>query len=265
MPFASINNVQLHYQIDGDSKAPWLVLSNSLSTNLDMWLPQLPALCERFHVLRYDTRGHGQSSVPAGPYTIAQLGSDVIGLMDHVGIDRAHFCGLSMGGMTGMWLASHHAKRIDRLALCNTAALIAPAELWNTRIDKVNQEGMQAIVPSVLDRWFTLEFLATAPRQVALVGAMLQSTPAAGYTACCAAIRDMDQRDALPTIEARTLVIAGARDRSTPPADGRFIAKQIRGAQYVELRAAHLSNWEVAEQFSSHLQAFLADASAARG
>ena len=261
MPFVSVNDVQLHYQVDGDAHAPWLILSNSLGTNLDMWLPQMPSLREKFHVLRYDTRGHGQSSIPPGPYSIAQLGADVIALMDHFGIDRAHFCGLSMGGMTGMWLATHHAQRIDRLALCNTAALIAPPELWNARIDKVNVEGMKAIVPAVLDRWFTLEFLATAPRQIAVVGAMLHSTAAAGYIACCAAIRDMDQRAALPTISAPTLVIAGAHDRSTPPADGRFIAQQIAGAQYVELRAAHMSNWEVAEQFSSHLHAFLAGTS----
>ena len=157
---------KLHYQLDGADDAPLLVLSNSLGTTLDMWLPQMPALLEHFRVLRYDTRGHGQSEVTPGPYTIAQLGNDVLALLDHVQAPRAHFCGLSMGGMTGIWLGIHAPDRIDRLVLCNTSAAIGVPEVWNARIAQVRQGGMPVIIDTVLERWFTNDFLAHAPAQV---------------------------------------------------------------------------------------------------
>ena len=147
MPMLDTGKGKLHYQLEGDSEAPVLVLSNSLGTTLDMWSPQMPALLEHFRVLRYDTRGHGQSEVTPGPYTIAQLGADVVSLIDHLKITRAHFCGLSMGGMTGMWLGIHAADRIDKLVLCNTSAAIGVPEMWNTRIAQVRQDGMQSVIP----------------------------------------------------------------------------------------------------------------------
>jgi 3-oxoadipate enol-lactonase len=257
MPFIDINGARLHYEVDGQDDAPWLILSNSLGTHLGMWNPQMPALRSRFRVLRYDTRGHGMSAVPKGPYSVEQLGRDVVALMDELGIARAHFCGLSMGGMTGMWLGVHAGERIDRLVLCNTSALIGPAEVWNTRIAKVNSEGMDAIVQAVIDRWFTPAYQQRATQDIAQVREMLLQTPAEGYTANCAAVRDMDQRADVANIKAPTLVIGGTHDLATPAKDGKAVADSIPGARYVELDAAHLSNWEQAERFTATLIDFL--------
>lgn len=257
MPFFDTGTGRLYYELDGPDDAPVLVLSNSLGTTMAMWLPQLPALTEHFRVLRYDTRGHGQSDVTPGPYSIALLGRDVLSLMDGLKIPRAHFCGLSMGGMTGIWLGVHAPTRIDRLVLCNTTAAIGLPEVWNTRIDKVRQDGMDSIVDSVLERWFTADFLAHAPAQVERVKQMLRTTPAEGYVANCAAVRDMNQRADLGTIATPTLVIGGKHDKATPPEHGELIARAIPGAKYVELNAAHLSNWEVAQAFTLQLLAFL--------
>lgn len=257
MPFLDTGKGKLHYELDGDINAPLLVLSNSLGTTLDMWLPQMPALVEHFRVLRYDTRGHGQSDVTPGPYTIAQLGSDVLALLDSLKVQRAHFCGLSMGGMTGIWLGVHAPHRIGRLVLCNTSAAIGVPEVWNARIAQVRQGGMPSVIPTVLERWFTDDFLAHAPAQVERVKTMLANTSVEGYVANCAAVRDMDQRADLGRIVAPTLVIGGKHDKSTPPEHGELIAKSIPGARYVELNAAHLSNWEVAQAFTQQVQNFL--------
>ena len=257
MPFYETGTGRLHYELDGPEQAPVLVLSNSLGTNLSMWLPQLPELSEHFRVLRYDTRGHGGSDVSQGPYTIAQLGGDVISLLDGLKIERAHFCGLSMGGMTGIWLGVYAPSRIDRLALCKTSAAIGVPEIWNTRITKVKQDGIESIIESVLERWFTPGFLAHAPAQVDRVRKMLLETSVDGYVANCAAVRDMDQRSNLTSITAPTLVIGGKHDKSTPPEHGELISRAIKGSRYVELNAAHLSNWEVAQAFTQTLVEFL--------
>jgi 3-oxoadipate enol-lactonase len=267
MPFANLGNekngkavtgpVRLHYLLEGRPGAPVLVLSNSLGTNLSMWEPQMPALLEKFQVLRYDGRGHGQSSVTPGPYNIAQLAGDVAALMDYLEIGRAHFCGLSMGGMIGMWLGTHLGRRLDRLVLSNTAAKIGTTDGWNARIARVQGEGMAAIVPGVVDVWFTRDFQNYAQLQVGRVRDMLLTSPPQGYVANCAAVRDMDQRDAIAAVAVPTLVIAGRHDTSTPPEAGRFVADKIPGARFVELNAAHLSNWEVAQAFTSQLLNFL--------
>jgi 3-oxoadipate enol-lactonase len=162
-----------------------------------------------------------------------------------------------MGGMTGMWLGIHAPNRIDRLALCNTSAAIGLPEVWNARISKVRQEGMASVIDTVLERWFTPDFLAHAPAQVERVRRMLADTPVEGYVANCAAVRDMDQRAELPQIAAPTLVIAGRHDKSTPPEHGELIARAIPGAQYVVLNAAHLSNWEAAQAFTQNVLDFL--------
>jgi 3-oxoadipate enol-lactonase len=257
MAFFENGNLRTRYEVEGDDKAPWLILSNSLGTGLEMWAPQMPALLKHFRVLRYDTRGHGQSGVTPGPYTIAQLGGDVIALMDHLKIGRAHFCGLSMGGMIGMWLGAERPDRIDRLVLANTAAKIGAPELWNARIGKVDSEGMASIVPGVLERWFTQDYLQRAQQEIDPVRDMLLATSPAGYTANCAAVRDRDQREGLGDIEAPTLVIGGAHDLATPPQDSRLVADRIPGARYIELPAAHLSNWELPAEFTGQLIGFL--------
>ncbi len=259
MHVAPVAGTRLHYRFDGDRAAPVVVLSNSLGTTLDMWEPQAAALAERHCVLRYDTRGHGQSEVPPGPYTIDVLGRDVIALLDHLGIARAAFCGLSLGGMTGMWLGVHAPQRIARLVLANTSACMGAPAAMDERIAAVTAGGVAAIAPAVLGRWFTPEFAAREPARVAAVKAMLESSPAAGYVACCHAIRDMDQRGDLPRIGAPTLVVAGTHDTSTPPSAGRFLAERIPGARYAELPAAHLSNVEAAAAFNAALTAFLAE------
>ncbi|KAA0180770.1 3-oxoadipate enol-lactonase [Cupriavidus cauae] len=260
MPFADLSDVRLHYQLDGDPSLPVLVLSNSLGTNFDMWQPQIAAFTQHFHVLRYDTRGHGRSSVPAGPYTVAQLGGDVIALLDTLQIERAHFCGLSMGGITGMWLGLNHAARLNKLVLCNTAAYIGPPENWTNRAAAVERDGVGSIAAAVVDRWLTPDFAAAHPERVQQLRAMLSATDAAGYAANCRAIRDNDLRADIHRIAVPTLVIAGSGDIPTPPSDGRYMAETIPGASYVELEAAHLSNLQQVERFTQAVVDFLTGA-----
>jgi len=254
----SVQHERFNCRLDGRADAPVVVLSNSLGTNLAMWDEQLPALTQRFRVLRYDQRGHGASSVTPGPYTIAQLGRDVLGLLEALKIQRVHFCGLSMGGMTGMWLAVNAADRIDRLVLANTTPKIGTPEVYDARIETVRKGGLAVVADVVIERWFTKNFRARAPEAVARIRAMLMATPAEGYMAACGAIRDMDQREAIRSIRNPTLVISGTHDVATPPADGRRIAESIAGARYTELDASHISNIEANERFTAELTAFLA-------
>lgn len=258
MPYAELSDVRLHYQLDGDEHLPVLVLSNSLGTNFGMWDPQVPAFTQHFRVLRYDTRGHGQSSVPQGPYTIGQLGGDVIGLLDHLGIGKASFCGLSMGGITGMWLGVNQPQRLDKLVLCNTAAYIGPPENWTNRAAAVERDGVASIAAAVVDKWLTPAYAAQQPALVASLKSMLGASPAAGYAANCLAVRDADLRGEIHKIDLPTLVIAGSGDLPTPPRDGVFLAQTIPGAHYVELDAAHISNLEQVEPFSRVVLDFLA-------
>lgn len=258
MPFTDVADARLHYRFDGPASAPVVMLSNSLGTDLSMWDSQMPALTARYRVLRYDTRGHGQSTVTPGPYTIEGLANDTLTLLDALAIERVHFCGLSMGGMIGQWLGAHAPERVDNLILCNTTARIGAPEAYDTRIDNVRKGGMASVVDAVLTRWYTPTFTGACPEAVAKTRALLLATPPDGYVACCAAIRDMDQRVSAHAIAAATLVIAGTHDVATPPTDGRSLADSISGAQYVELPAAHLSNIEAAEAFNAALLKFLA-------
>lgn len=246
-----------HACVEGPADAPVLVLSNSLGTHLGLWDGQLSALTTRFRVLRYDTRGHGSSPLTTPSLSMAMLGGDVLALLDSLKIERAHFCGLSMGGMTGMWLGVHAPERIDRLVLANTAPRIGTADIWNARIAAVRQGGMGAIADAVLERWFSAGFRARAPDAVGRIAAMLTATPSEGYRACCAAIRDTDLWPAVAAIRSPTLVIAGRHDVATPAAEGRKLAERIAGARYVEIDAAHISNVEAADRFTAELLGFL--------
>ncbi len=257
MPEIDIHGERFHYRFDGPADAPVLVLTHSLGTDLELWQPQVEAFSRRFRVLRHDCRGHGGSVVSPTGYGIDRLGRDVLGLLDGLGIARAHHCGLSMGGMVGLWLGINAPERLERLVLSNTAAKIGSAELWNNRIAQVEQDGMAAVTLPVLERWFTADFRAAAPDRVERVAALLRACPAAGYAASCAAIRDMDFRDHVGRIRVPTLVIAGTDDTATPPEDGRFLAGRIEGARYVELPAPHLSNIETPERFAEAVLAFL--------
>jgi 3-oxoadipate enol-lactonase len=258
MPFLESSGARLHYRLDGKPHAPAIVFSNSLGTNLSMWDPQIPALHDAFRILRYDTRGHGLSAAPHGPYTYDQLGRDVIALLDAAQIPRATFCGLSMGGQTGIWLGAHAPERFERLVLCNTGARIGSPEIWNTRIAAIQAGGMPAIVPTTIERWFTSRFISEAPEEIAAVRMMLLNTPPQGYAACCEAIRDADLTALASRAKAPTLVISGSHDPATPAAQGRLLASLIPGARFVELDAAHLSNIEAEPKFTAALLDFLA-------
>jgi 3-oxoadipate enol-lactonase len=257
MPFARLSDVRLHYRIDGEAASPPLLLSNSLGTSLAMWEPQMSALAARFRVVRYDSRGHGQSEVTPGPYTIDQLAKDALALLDALSIARAHVCGLSMGGGVAMWLGIHAPDRVDRLVLANTGAKIGTPDMWNARIDAVRGGGTAAIASAVLARFFTPQAVAQPTPLIEQVRKTFEATSAEGYVACCAAVRDMDQRHLLARIHAPTLVITGSDDVSTPPENGRYIADHVRRAHYVELAAPHLSNIQAASAFTHAVLQFL--------
>ena len=258
MPFLELGAMRLHYRWDGPENAPVVVLSNSLGTDLTMWDAQAAAWSRSFRVLRYDTRGHGRSLVTPGPYRMEQLGSDVVALLGSLEVERAHFCGLSMGAQTGMWLAANAPERLGKLVLANTGAKIGSPESWASRMKAVEKGGMASVVPQVMERWFTSAFHKEKPEKVAAVGRLLESTSPDGYLANCAAVRDFDYREAVKKIALPTLVIAGSADTSTPPVDGRYLAEQIAGARYLELAAAHLSNIEDEARFTREVADFLA-------
>jgi 3-oxoadipate enol-lactonase len=257
MPILKSGEARIHYALEGQSGTPVLVFSNSLGANHSMWDPQAAAFRKRFRVLRYDTRGHGQSSSTSGPYSIEQLARDVIALLDALDLGRVRFCGLSMGGMIGMWLGVNAPERLSKLVLCNTAAKIGTSEFWNARIDAVQKNGMKSISSAVIERWFTPSFRRKAPEAISSTLKMIEEANPEGYAACCAAVRDFDFREQLRNIHIPALVIAGAHDPATPPADGRFLVDQIPGARYAELNSAHLSNIEDHDRFNREITAFL--------
>jgi 3-oxoadipate enol-lactonase len=256
MPFVEVGNLRAHYEL-AESDNPVLMFSNSLGTDISMWERQLPELSQCFRVLRYDTRGHGQSSVTPGEYTIEQLGRDAVSILDYLGLDRVHFCGLSMGGMIGIWLGIHAPDRVHRLVLSNTAARIGTQEMWNSRIAMVHNDGMKPVAAAVIERWLTPEFRSSFPQETARAQRMLENSPPAGYAACCAAVRDMDQRDEVAKIKIPTLIIYGTKDPVSPVSDSEFLHTQIEGSELVGLAAAHLSNVEQPDAFTKTVNDFL--------
>jgi 3-oxoadipate enol-lactonase len=241
-----------------------LLLSNSLGATRAMWDPQVPVLAERFRVVTYDTRGHGRSPVPAGPYTIDDLADDVVALLDTLGVDRVHMAGLSLGGMTAMRLAARDPERVDRLALLCTAVQL-DGSVYADRAVAVRAQGAASIAPAVVSRWVTPDFAVGHPDVVAGMEAMVAGTPDEGYAGCCEAITGMDLRADLAAITAPTLVIAGAQDQATPPERLQTIADGIAGAQLLVVRpAAHLANVEAADQVTPALLAHFDAAGGAR-
>ena len=251
-------SVELHHRLDGAPDDPVLVLGSSLGTTGAMWDDNVAPLSRRFRLLRYDTRGHGDSPAPGGPYSMHELGADVLALIDRLELERVSFCGLSIGGMIGMWVASEAPDRIDRLVLCCTVPHFPPHELWDERIEVVTSQGIEPMLDAAIERWLPPDVRAARPQAEEHLRAMMRSTPSAGYAGCCAAIRDMDLRDRLPRIEAPTLVVAGSDDPSTPAEKVRAIADAIPGARYVELDgAAHIANVARPEAFESAVRAHL--------
>jgi 3-oxoadipate enol-lactonase len=260
MPSIALPEGPLNYQIEGPASAPVLLLCNSLGTDLRMWEPQLADFSKHFRVLRYDTRGHGQSLVSPGEYDVAQLGADVLALLNSLGIERVHFCGLSMGGLVGQWLAINAGERLERLVLCNTAAKIGNADGWNARIQTVLAGGTQSMVDlreASVSRWFTPAFVAAQSDSVRFITDMLASTLPEGYAACCAAVRDADFHAALSRIQTPTLVVAGIEDAVTTVADAGVLVEGIAAARLLELPAAHLSNVECGDAFTGPVADFL--------
>jgi 3-oxoadipate enol-lactonase len=256
MSFLETADLRVHYSLTGPADAPVAVFSNSLGSDLTMWEPQVPVFEKQFRVLRYDSRGHGQTSVPPGPYSIEQLGGDVLGVLDALQVAQAHFCGLSIGGMVGIWLGLHAARRFHSLVLCDTAARIGTIETWDARIEQIRQAGIPVISKAVVERWLSPDFRERHPETVLDMRRMLEETPVEGYLGCCAALRDADFRQDISSIRLPTLIIAGTRDLATTTTEGRFLAAKIPGARYAELGAAHISNRETPEQFNAELLRF---------
>ena len=241
------DTVGLHHLLKGPEDAPVLVLSNSLGTTLAMWDEQAPALSERFRLLRYEHRGHGGSLVPPGPYKIEDLGRDVLVLLDRLEVERFSFCGLSIGGMVGMWLAGEAPERVERLVLCCTSARFAP-DTFDSRARAVRAEGVSAIADAVVERWFTPTFREESPEVAEWAWRMLLHTPDEGYASCCEAVRDADLSGRLGTISTPTLVIAGADDPAAPPDQAESISDSIPNASLEVIPdAAHLANLEQPE------------------
>jgi 3-oxoadipate enol-lactonase len=247
--------------VDGDAAAPALILSNSLGTNLAMWDPQVAAFSEHHRLIRYDTRGHGGSPVTPGPYSVADLGQDVLAVMDALSVEQAAFCGISMGGHTGLWLGIHASARFSAIAVCNSAARIGTAQGWNERAATVNQGGlaaMQALAASAPGRWFSADFIAAQAATVQAAQAWITDTAPQGYAACCGALANSDLRSKLGHITSPTLLLAGASDPVTTTADARDMLADIPGAQLAVVAASHLSNLEAPQAFNQAVLQFLA-------
>jgi 3-oxoadipate enol-lactonase len=241
-----VSAVALHHELHGPAGAPVLLLAGSLGTSLAMWRPQVQALAGRFRVIAIDHRGHGSSPVPPAPYTIDQMGADVLSLLDVLGVQRATYAGLSIGGMVGIWLGAHAPERLERLVLICTSAYAPPPERWLERAAAVRAAGSsEAVADAVVARWFTPGWAAAHPGEVAAHRAMIAATDPEGYAGCCEAIAAMDQRADLPRIALPTLVIGALGDEALPPEHQRLIATQVPGARLELIAdAAHIASVE---------------------
>jgi 3-oxoadipate enol-lactonase len=258
---AKTNGIELHYTIEGPvgAQGPWLVMSHSLACNSHMWDPQMPALTKRFNVLRFDTRGHGQSDAPAGAYTLEQMADDVKGLLDGLGIASAHWAGLSMGGMIGQTFALKYPGVLKSLVLADTTSRY-PAEaapMWADRIKIAESKGMEPLVQPTLERWFTAAYRESQPANVRRIADMIRATPVPGYVGCCNAIPKINLTARLKDIKVPALVIVGADDAGTPPAMAREIQENLPGSELLVIpSAAHISNIEQAAAFDAALIRF---------
>ncbi|HXG80448.1 MAG TPA: 3-oxoadipate enol-lactonase [Sphingomicrobium sp.] len=253
------NGISINYRIDGKEGAPWLVFSNSLATNLSMWDDQAAALGKSYRILRYDQRGHGRTEAPAGRYNFDTLVADAIALLDALAIERAHFAGISMGGMTALFLAQRHPARFDRIIACDCgpASTPASAQQWAERMTIATEKGMEALVEPTIARWFPPEFVATKAPVLDKVRGMIRTTPVAGFVGCASALSDYDLRPGLGGIGHPTLLIVGTKDAALPGI--RQINAAVKGSRLVELEGAgHLSNLEQPEAFTAAIRDFLA-------
>ena len=258
MPFVMQDDgCRIFYRAEGPADAPAIIFSNSLGCDHLMWQPQADALKHSFRVVRYDQRGHGASDVPDGLYPLERLGEDVLGIADHLGLKTFHFCGLSMGGLTGQWLGIHRAQRLMSLTLADTSPHFPPPEMWDQRMELIRQGGMKAISDMVLGRFFSESFHESDPGTVSDFRNVLEQTNPQGYLGCSLMLRQVDVFDDLKKITTPTLIISGRHDQSTPPARGELIAGEIKGAQHIIIDAAHISNAERPVDFTRALADFL--------
>ncbi|MBA2686232.1 MAG: 3-oxoadipate enol-lactonase [Gemmatimonadaceae bacterium] len=257
MPEVESEGARIWYTIDGRDDAPAVLLLHSLGTSHALWDQQLPPLVDRFRLIRYDARGHGKSTAPPGEYTIEQLGHDALAVLDAAGVQAAAICGISIGGLTSVWLGENAPKRVSRLVLANTAARIGTRELWSERIAFVRANGIAIAAEQAMSRWFTSDFLETEPALAARFLAIARACPLESYLAACAALRDTDLRRDLHHVTAPTLVVAGSSDLSTTVSDGMWLRDNIPEARLEILDAAHLSNVERPDEFSALLDDFL--------
>ncbi len=257
---ASLNNISINYEIEGPANAPVVAFSHSLSANLKLWELQLSELRDSYRVLRFDTRGHGNSSAPSGSYTMQMLCEDAVSLLDHLGIEKTHFVGISMGGMIGQVLAVTHPERVDKLVLCDTTSRVPPeaGPDWEDRIRKAEAEGMAALAQQTLERWLSEEYRQAQPEMTERIRDMIVHTPVPGYVGCCRAISSFDVAKKLPKVTAPTLIIVGERDESTSVSVAEDIKRRIKGAELVVMpKALHLTNIETNGPFNQTLLKFL--------
>ena len=250
-------DARISYTVEGPPERPVLLFINSIGTTRDLWLPQVSALVGTYRVIRYDARGHGSSSVPPGNYSIAQLGRDALAILDAEDARQAHICGISLGGLTAMWLGVNAPDRVSSLILANTAARIGSVQSWNDRMALVQERGMGSVAEMAIPRWFSPGYRQRHDEVVTQFKTMVETCPTAGYLGCCAALRDEDLRQAISKISCPVLVVAGSTDEATPPEGLRFIHEQIAGSKMLTLDAAHLSNVEQSEAFTSAVMGFL--------
>jgi 3-oxoadipate enol-lactonase len=252
------NGIDIHYEIEGEG--PWLTMSHSLACDLHMWDPQMPVLVGKFKVLRFDTRGHGQSGAPAGEYTLEQMADDVKGLLDALGIRHTHWAGLSMGGMIGQAFALKYPGVFQSMVLADTTSRRPPeaAKMWGERIEVARTRGMDALVESTLARWFTEPYRNARKDVMKRIGDGIRNTPVAGFAGCCHAISKVDYLDRLKDIRVPALVIVGEHDHGTPPEAARVIHQNLAGSEFRMIpSAAHLSNIEQTEVFNEAMLGFL--------
>ena len=252
-----LDGISFNVSVEGPEGAPALLVGHSLGSDLSQWDAQMPSLTRRFRVIRYDSRGHGLTESTPGPYSIEQLGADALGVLNALGVEKSHFMGLSLGGLVGMWLLVNAPERIDRAILANTSACFGHPDIWNARIRQALAEGLDAMAPATMDRWFTREFQERDPAEVDRMSARFRATSVEAYAATVAALRDADLREAIRSVTRRVLVIVGTQDPASPPAAGGQIAEHIRGSRLVALEAAHLSNIEAANEFTRAIISFL--------
>lgn len=253
-----VNGLEVAYRFDGPEDGHVILMANSLMSDSSMWDWNVPALADRYRVLRYDKRGHGGSQTTPGSYSIAQLADDAVALLDALKIDQVHFIGLSMGGMIGQQLGARYPERVHSLSLCDTASEMPPRNLWEERFEIVRKDGIPGLVDGTIKRWFTAPFIERAPQDIAKVRQMILGTELEGYIGCASAVRDMAQTTMLLKIKAPTLILTGRQDPACTVDQAIVLNRMIDGSKMVILEeAAHLSNIEQPEVFNRTVREFI--------